>query len=90
MVQPPLGELGLTYVVRKCSQIKLPPRIVKSRCFKNFSESDFIDTIKDIDWNEIHPIGDANEALHKWQTLFTEACDKHAPFKEKKIKGCFP
>ena len=85
-----ISDHSLTYVVRKCSQIKLPPRIVKSRCFKNFSESGFIDTIKDIDWNEIHSIGDVNEALHKWQTLFTEACDKHAPFKEQKIKSCLP
>ena len=85
-----LSDHSLTYVVRKCSCIKLPPKIVKSRCFKNFSEIEFINTIKDIDWDEIFSIDDVNDALCKWQTLFTEACDKHAPFKEKKIKGHLP
>ena len=85
-----LSDHSLTYVVRKCSRIKLPPKIVRSRCFKNFSEIEFINTIKDIDWDEIFSIDDVNDALCKWQTLFTEACDKHAPFKEKKIKGHLP
>ena len=35
-------------------------------------------------------IDNVNEALSKWQNLFTEICDKHAPFKEKKVKGCLP
>ena len=85
-----LSDHSLTYVVRKCRQLKLPSRIVKSRCFKNFNESDFIDTIKNIDWDNICSIDNVNDALQQWQTLFSKACDKHAPFKEKKVKGCLP
>ena len=40
---------SLTYVVRKCSKPKLPPKVVKTRCFKHFNESDFVNTIKIID-----------------------------------------
>ena len=31
-----LSDHSLTYAVRKCNRLKLPPKIVKSRCFKNF------------------------------------------------------
>ncbi len=40
-----LSDHSLIYVVIKCKQIKLPPKIVKSRCFKNFDEEDFLNTI---------------------------------------------
>ena len=36
------------------------------------------------------PLNDVDDALCKWQTLFNEACDKHAPFKTKRIKGHLP
>ena len=64
-----LSDHSLMYVVRKCRQLKLPSRIVKSRCFKNFNESDFIDTIKNIDWDNICSIDNVNDALQQWQTL---------------------
>ena len=85
-----LSDHSLTYVVRKCSKPKLRPKVVKTRCFKHFNESDFVNTIKSIDWNNICSIDNVDNALDYWQTLFTEACNKHAPFKEKKIKGCLP
>lgn len=85
-----LSDHSLTYVVRKLKQINLPPKKVRSRCFKNFNELEFINTIQTIDWDIICSIDDVNEALEKWQTLFTEACEKHAPFKEKRIKGHLP
>ena len=80
----------LTFVVRKHRQIKVPPRIVKSRCFKKFNDTDFIDSICNIDWSQICCIDDVNAALVKWQSLFTNICNTHAPFKEKKIKGHLP
>jgi hypothetical protein len=85
-----LSDHSLTYVVRKCKQLKLPPKIVKSRCFKNFHENKFIDTIKNTDWEKICSIDNVNEALDLWQTVFTTACDMHAPYKQKKIKGYLP
>ncbi len=35
-------------------------------------------------------LDNVNNALNRWQTLFNDACNKHAPFKEKKIKGHLP
>ena len=85
-----LSDHSLIYVVRKHKQIKLPPRTVKSRSFKQFNDMEFISTIQDIDWDQVSCIDSVDDALTKWQTLFIEACDKHAPFKEKRIKGHLP
>ena len=85
-----LSDHSLIYVVRKHKQIKLPPRTVTSRNFKNFDETCFVTTIQNIDWEQIHCIDDVDDALCKWQTLFNEACDKYAPFKTKRIKGHLP
>ena len=82
-----LRDHSLVYVVHKHKQIKQSPRIVKSRCFKNFNDNDFIDSIDDIDWSQTYCIDDVNAALDKWQSLFT---DTHAPLKEKRIKGHMP
>lgn len=84
-----LSDHSLIYVVRKHKQIKLPPRVIKSRCFKNFNEIDFINTIQNTDWN-CCCIDNVNTALSKWQTLFNKACNQHAPYKEKKVKGYLP
>jgi hypothetical protein len=81
-----LSDHSLTYVVRKYKQPKLPPKMVKSRCFKNFNEFEFINTVKDNDWENICSIDNVSDALDQWQILFTEACDKHAPYKQKKSK----
>ncbi len=85
-----LSDHSLIYVVRKHKQIKLPPRTVRSRNFKNFDESQFVNTIKSIDWNQVNCIDNVDDALCKWQSLFNEACDKNAPFKTKRIKGHLP
>ena len=68
----------------------MPSRTVTSRNFKNFDESHFKTTVQNIDWEQVNCINDVNDALFKWQTLFNEACDKHAPFKTKHIKGHLP
>lgn len=86
-----LSDHNLVFVVRKSKQIKVPPRTINSRCFKQFNDNDFVQTVKNINWSQIHDIEDVNHALETWQSLFIDACDRHAPFKEKRIKGhCLP
>jgi len=85
-----LSDHSMVYVVRKHKQIKLPPRTVKSRNFKNFDESKFSRTIESINWDEVKCINNVDDALSKWQSLFNQACDQHAPFKTKRIKGHLP
>ena len=85
-----LSDHSLIYVVRKHKQIKIPPRTVKSRCFKKFSDESFISNVQKIDWDQITYIDDVNAALYKWQSLFTGVCDSQAPFREKRIKGHLP
>ena len=36
-----LSDHSLIYVVRKCKKIKSPPKITKSRSYKNFTDTNF-------------------------------------------------
>ena len=85
-----LSDHSMIFMVRKHRQLKLPPRTVISRSFKHFSDNNFIDAIKNIDWDQIHCYKNVNAALDKWQSLFNNICNTHAPFKEKRVKGYLP
>jgi len=85
-----LSDHNLIYVVRKCKQIKLPPKITKSRSFKHFNEIDFLETLNSNNWNEVLNISDVNNAWSHWSNMFNSACNKHAPIIEKRIRGYLP
>ena len=51
---------------------------------------DFVDTIKNINWDNILLCSDVDIAWATWKNLFLKACNMHAPYKEKRIKGSLP
>ncbi|XP_072039376.1 polycystin-1-like protein 2 [Amphiura filiformis] len=85
-----LSDHCMIYVIRKNKQIKLPPKTIKTRSFKKFNADDFIDDMKNINWNDIMNYNDVNNAWDVWKKTFNDVCDKHAPLKEKRIKGHLP
>ena len=82
-----LSDHSLIYLIRKNKKVAVPPKIMKYRSFKHFNEHDFINCIKELNWNHVYDCNDVNEALKIWQDLFTKACNKHAPIKDKLVKG---
>ena len=80
----------MIYLTRKNKPVKLPPKIVKTRSFKNFIDHDFIDTVKNINWGDVMNCNDVNSAWDIWKNKFNDACDEHAPVKEKLVKGYLP
>ena len=48
-----LSDHSMIYIVRKNKKVKVPPKFIKSRSFKNFNEHEFIETIKQSNWNYI-------------------------------------
>ena len=48
-----LSDHSLIFVVRKCKKIKNPPKIIKSRSYKNFDNVDFINSLKAKDWDKV-------------------------------------
>ena len=85
-----LSDHSLIYVVRKSKKIKAPPRITKSRSFKNFNQVKFIDSLKTKNWEKVTSCSDVDSAWSAWFEMFNDACNEHAPIREKRIKGNLP
>ena len=82
-----LSDHSLIYLIRKNKKVHMAPRTIKSRSFKNFNDKDFVDTVKNMDWDKVTSSSDVDSAWTNWGDLFNEACDKHAPVKEKRVSG---
>jgi hypothetical protein len=85
-----LSDHSLTYIVRKNKKVKPAPKTIKSCSFKNFNDDDFVDYIKNIDWNSVMCCSDVDSAWLTWKQLFSKACDMHAPIKDKKVSVSLP
>ncbi|XP_072043447.1 uncharacterized protein [Amphiura filiformis] len=85
-----LSDHCMIYIIRKNKKVKLPPKTIKTRSFTKFNPNDFVENIKNINWNEIKNYDDVNSAWDVWKQKFNNVCDKHAPLKEKRIKGNLP
>ena len=87
-----LSDHSMIYIVRKHKKVRVPPKFIKSRSFKNFNKHEFIETIKQSNWNYVSDklnIED-EDAYNTLQDMFNNDCDIHCPIKEKRVKGSFP
>ena len=85
-----LSDHSLIYLIRKNKKVKVPPKFIKTRSFKKLNDHDFVETIKQTNWNNVLDKLNVNDAYYTFQSLFDNACDQHCPIKEKRIKGSFP
>ena len=59
---------------------------INYRCFRKFNENDFCNDLS-IALNTLHTSNsDTNQNFDNWCTIFSEALEKHAPVKSKRIK----
>ena len=79
-----ISDHSLIYLIRKNKKIKALSRTIKSRSLKHFNDRDFVDTIKNINWDNILLCSDVDIAWATWKNLFLKACNMHAPYKEKR------
>ena len=54
------------------------------RCFKNFSDTNFINDLKMIQWDTVEEFDDCDLAWKWFNKEFSKVCDKHCPLKRKK------
>ena len=72
-----LSDHNLIYLIRRNKKVKVPPKIVKSTCFKNFNGHDFIETIRKTNWDQVTSCNNVDNAYNKFQDMFYEACNIH-------------
>ena len=85
-----ISDHSLIYLIRKNNKVKVPPKLIKSRCFKKFNEHNFVDTLKTLNWNDVLNTNDVDAALATFHDMFNQACNDHCPMKEKRITGSYP
>ena len=65
----------LVYTILKTASVKLPPKKIKYRCYRNFSESKFHNDLTER--FRAHPSNDYTD----FERSFVLTLDKHAPLK---------
>ena len=59
--------------------------IIVTRQFKRFKADNFLQVLKQKDWNCIAIHSDPNKTWDAWRNLMMSAIDKHAPLKKKRV-----
>ena len=49
-----------------------------------------MNTVNNKNWGKVTTYNNVNEAWSCWVTMFNDACNKHAPIKQKRVKGFLP
>ena len=68
----------------------MPPKVTKSRSYKNFNQAKFINSLKKKDWDKITSYSNVDTAWSVWSDMFNDVCNEHAPIRDKRIKGYLP
>lgn len=63
-----------------------PLKIITIRNYNKFDEREFQNDIDRAPFQVCEVFENPSDAYHAWNLLFTEICDKHAPFKQIKIR----
>ena len=82
-----LSDNSMIFCVMTSGMKKAPGRIVERRAFKYYSKDNFIRDLKDVNWKLIQEENNIDSAVSKWDILFTNVADQHAPLKKSRISG---
>ena len=74
----------LIYTMLKSTYSKLPPKKVFYRCYKRFSDNDFLN---DLNFELSNNLSESNFDYDYFESLFELVLDRHAPLKSKCIRG---
>ena len=77
----------MIFCVVKSGVTKAPRKTIEYRSFKNYSKADFVNDLKDVDWESVANKEDVDSAVSTWNKLFTNIADRHAPVRKARIRG---
>ena len=85
----PLGisDHCLVYATLKLGSKRPPPKIIRTRNFKNFNAANFKADIEKIPFHILEIFHHKDDALWGWEQLFKDICNAHAPFKDVKVRS---
>ena len=80
-----ISDHSLIICVLKSSCPKAPGRSIQYRSYKNYSRANFVNELKEINWETFENDLDTNSAVNKWNALFTKTANHHAPLKQTRL-----
>ena len=81
-----LSDHCLIFCVIKSGVPKAPGRTIEYRSYKHYSKQEFLNDLRDIDWDRALNKDDIDFAVDDWNKLFTHVADSHAPIRKSRIK----
>jgi hypothetical protein len=66
---------------------RAPGRVIEYRSYKTYSKQSFLSDLEHVIFDFIDEEQDINVAVSKWNELFTNVADLHAPIKKLRTKG---
>ena len=66
-----------------------PPKVVTARSYKRFEKNDkeaFRKDVEEAPWSVITAFEDPDDSYWAWSYLFNEICNRHAPYRQVKIR----
>ena len=82
-----ISDHSMIFCVVKSGVTKAPGKTIEYRSFKNYSKEDFVNDLKDVDWESVANKEDVDSAVSTWNKLFTNIADRHAPVRKARIHG---
>ena len=77
----------LVYATLKLGIKRPPPKIIRTRNFKNFDAANFKADIERIPFHILEIFDQKDDALRGWEQLFKDVCNAHPPFKGVKVRS---
>ena len=82
-----LSDHDVTGVVRKLHCVKFKPRKIYCRDYTKFNISEFKEDLHNASWDPVSMQLDFNSAWINFKSLISSIIDKHAPMKQKTVRG---
>ncbi len=77
----------MPFVIRQTYIQRKPPKTILTRNFKSYDEKKFIEDLHKLPWSVIDVIDDPKDQLQIFVSLFNDACEMHAPLREKRVRA---
>ena len=82
-----ISDHNLVYAAVKTKLKRLPPKIIRIRNFKHFSQEDFVRDMESAPWSVCSAFECPDDSYWAWQNIFNDICDKHAPYRNLKLRA---
>ena len=87
VIHSSISDHSMIFCVVTPDVTKAPGKTIEYRSFKNYSKEDFVNDLKDVDWESVANKEDVDSAVSTWNKLFTNIADRHAPMRKTRIRG---